>query len=216
MDWDFPPRVWRVAVPGGRSADSQAKGLAAEGTPGGKAGGFLRELIIPVEGRFGHCFWSPGGRELVVTTYDTMQSDRKSWRVSADGNTSRLLPIPATEMVHDWSPDGLWLVTSSARLKPGETKKRPLAREECYVMHLDGTAERHVGPTLAKAEETKGTTLTVLPRFSPNGRTLLFGEADLEPGEGKGFRITNSRLMLQSLAGGLPGDFSSTKTGPVP
>ncbi len=159
-------------------------------------------LIIPVAGRFGRCFWSPGGRELVVTTYDTMQSGRQTWRVSADGKKSRKLPISATELVNDWSHDGIWLVTSSARLKPGEAR-RPLAREDCYVMHLDGTSERHVGPTLAKAEETKGTTMTVLPRFSPDGRSLLWGEADLEPGEeGKGVRLSNSRLMLQSLGGG--------------
>ncbi len=161
-------------------------------------------LIIPVEGRFGRCFWSRDGRELVVTAYDTLQSDRKSWRVSADGKRSRKLPLPATELVHDWSRDGLWLVTSSARLKPGETTRRPLAREELYVMHLDGTAERPIGPTLAKAEVRKGTTLTVLPQFSPDGRSLLWGEADLEPDEGKGTRTTHSRLMLQSLAGGTP------------
>jgi Tol biopolymer transport system component len=157
-----------------------------------------------MEGRFGRCFWSRDGREFVVTTYDTIQSDRTNWRVSADGKKSRELPIPATELVHDWSRDGLWLVTSSARLKPGETTRRPLAREELYVMHLDGTAEHHVGPTLAKAEVTKGTTLTVLPQFSPDGRTLLWGEADLGPSEGKGTSTTHRRLMLQSLAGGPP------------
>ena len=123
--------------------------------------------------------------------------------VSARGKISRKLPIPATELVRDWSPDGQWLVTSSARHKAGEAR-RPPTREASYLMHLDGTSIRMVGPAVAKAEDTRGAMLMSPPWFSPDGRFLFWGESTFEPGEGKGVRMTNQRLMMRAVARGTP------------
>ena len=79
-------------------------------------------IKVPFDGILGHCYWSRDGRELVVSMLSVVKEERtyQTWRVSADGLKTVKLPIPATEFVHDWSRDGRWLVTTSARHVPGE------------------------------------------------------------------------------------------------
>jgi hypothetical protein len=38
-----------------------------------------------------------------------------TWRLDADGHHPIKLPIPETEWVEDWSPDGQWFVAGSVR-----------------------------------------------------------------------------------------------------
>lgn len=111
--------------------------------------------------------WSPDSKQLLVTKGLTPSgfSDKpvihlhETWRLNADGSGAAKTPIPASEEVDDWSPDGQWVVTVSDRQEP----KFP--GYQLYVMHPDGSGERLI---------SDGTGLNVYPRFSPDGRQVAY------------------------------------------
>ena len=66
------------------------------------------------------------------------ESRGENWRFNADGSGATKLPIPDTDEVDDWSPDGRWLVTVSDRHPPHGSGY------QLYVMRPDGTEQRRL------------------------------------------------------------------------
>jgi beta-lactamase regulating signal transducer with metallopeptidase domain/Tol biopolymer transport system component len=117
----------------------------------------------------GRPIWSPDGKHLVATKQEDLdkdnEKDRKTpawrmetWRIDADGSNPVKLPIPDTDSVDDWSPDGQWFITCSDRHPPYGHGY------QLYLMKTDGTRQRRL---------TEGG-LNVYARFSPDGRKVLF------------------------------------------
>jgi Tol biopolymer transport system component/beta-lactamase regulating signal transducer with metallopeptidase domain len=122
-----------------------------------------------ISDKSGRPIWSPDGKHLVATKQESLdkdnEKDRKTpawrdetWRIDADGSNPIKLPIPATDSVEDWSPDGQWFLTCSDRHPPYGHGY------QLYLMKTDGTQERRL---------TKGG-LNVFARFSPDGKKILF------------------------------------------
>jgi Tol biopolymer transport system component len=113
----------------------------------------------------GRPIWSPDGKQLIVAV--VMSGLRTvpggtlymTSKIDTDGSHPVILPIPDTDLVTDWSPDGRWLVAYS--LIPG--KERELAFEN-VIMHPDGTGRRRLpGPGVG-----------VYPRFSPDSKRIAY------------------------------------------
>lgn len=104
--------------------------------------------------------WSPDGSQLIVARWSWDEEEdepiRGNWRLNVDGTGATELPIPETDSVHDWSPDGQWLVTVSDRHPPHGRGY------QLYLMRPDGTDERRL---------TEGG-LNSWPRFSPDGQRI--------------------------------------------
>jgi dipeptidyl aminopeptidase/acylaminoacyl peptidase len=117
------------------------------------------KLIDPT----GNICWSPRGDRLIVSEWNDQpgKGDREytCWLVNADGSGLRMLTIPATDEVDDWSPDGDWLLTVSSRQAPGDPGY------QLYVMRLDGSGERRIS-------DGQGT--NVYARFSPDGKHIAY------------------------------------------
>jgi Tol biopolymer transport system component len=115
-------------------------------------------------------FWSPDGEQVVFLE---RKPDRTAavWRMNAGGTGRVALPIPATEIVLDWSRDGEWFVSSSSR--PLEDGSRPASMKgPVYLMHPDGSGERRL---LGSGR------MRLHPRFSPDSRKVLYTDgADLQ------------------------------------
>lgn len=107
-------------------------------------------------------FWSPDGKRVVVERRPGRTAG--VWRMNADGTGRVALPIPATEMVLDWSRDGEWFVSSSSR--PLEDGSRPAPMKgPVYIMHPDGTGERRL---------LDAGTIRMSLCFSPDSRQVLY------------------------------------------
>lgn len=115
----------------------------------------------------GRAVWSADGKHIVATKTDRLSADGKvvlgrpgeppvaslkceTWRIDADGSNPIKLPIPDTDSVQDWSPDGKWFLIHSDRQPRG-----------VYVIKTDGTERR----ILSKGYGA---------RFSPDGRKILY------------------------------------------
>lgn len=118
---------------------------------------------LQVAGFGGVVSWSPDGKQLVVSRSLSKPQDDDSrsenWRLNVDGSSPTRLPIPATDEIDDWSPDGRWFVTVSDRHPPHGSGY------QIYVMHPDGTNQRRL---------TEGRGLNVYPRFSPDSRRIVY------------------------------------------
>jgi beta-lactamase regulating signal transducer with metallopeptidase domain len=122
-----------------------------------------------ISDKSGRPIWSPDGKHLVATRQENLdkdnEKDRKTpawrdetWRVDADGGNPVKLPIPDTDSVEDWSPDGQWFITCSDRHPPYGHGY------QLYLMKTDGTGQRRL---------TEGG-LNVYARFSPDGKKIVF------------------------------------------
>jgi len=113
--------------------------------------------------------WSPDGKQLVTTNQELLpeEKDKKrtkpawkdeSWKIDADGGNPVKLPIPDTDSIDDWSPDGKWFVTCSDR-------HAPYGRGyQIYIMKSDGSEQRRL---------TQGG-LNCYARFSPDGKQVAY------------------------------------------
>jgi beta-lactamase regulating signal transducer with metallopeptidase domain/Tol biopolymer transport system component len=123
-----------------------------------------------ISDKSGRPVWSGDGKYLVATKQELIEkeTDKKprtspawkdeTWRFDADGRNPIKLPIPDTDSVEDWSPDGQWFLTCSDRHAPFGSGY------QLYLMKTDGTAQRRL---------TQGG-LNVYSRFSPDGKRILF------------------------------------------
>jgi dipeptidyl aminopeptidase/acylaminoacyl peptidase len=114
-----------------------------------------------ISDRIGELIWSPDGKRLVsskVEWPDRSHMKAETWRIDADGSNPVRLPIPDTDSVQDWSPDGQWLVTCSDRHPPHGRGY------QLYVMKTDGSQQRRL---------TEGG-LNCNARFAPDGRKILY------------------------------------------
>ncbi len=102
--------------------------------------------------------WSPDGKKFAFS-YKQFgvggpYGRGQTWLVEVDGGGRTRLPIPATDGVRDWSPDGEWLLTSCIRSTSDQ--------RQMYLTRRDGTGRRKLATDGACTEA----------RFSPDGRQL--------------------------------------------
>jgi Tol biopolymer transport system component len=112
----------------------------------------------------GNAFWSSDGKRLMVPVpkgeeAGTKLSRMEAWIINADATEPKKLPIPESEQVDDWSPDGSWILTGSRRDKG--------VSYQLYRMRLDGTDARRLTTT------GKGV-LNLDGRISPDGRSIAY------------------------------------------
>jgi RNA polymerase sigma factor (sigma-70 family) len=111
--------------------------------------------------------WSPDGKQIVVAGGKQTQGkwQVENWLMNADGSKPTRLPIPEEDHVHDWSPDGKWLVTVSDRdrIRINRTSYINYGYQ-LYLMKPDGSEQRRL---------TEGG-INLQPRFSPDGKRLLY------------------------------------------
>ncbi len=103
--------------------------------------------------------WSPDGTHFVATVFSKNDKGGRiteTWLIRLDGTTRSRMDIPPTDSVHDWSPDGKWLVTVSWRDKK--------ENYQLYRMQRDGTRQQRI---------TKNGR-NLFPRFSPDSKRILF------------------------------------------
>jgi len=113
-----------------------------------------------ISDRSGIPIWSGDGNHIVATKQEA-KNDRwhdETWRINADGSNPIKLPIPDTDAVEDWSPDGKWFVTCSDRHPPHGRGY------QIYIMKTDGSEQRRL---------TKDG-LNVRARFSPDSRKIVY------------------------------------------
>jgi len=109
----------------------------------------------------GQPIWSPDGSQIVCSQGEKLAEGGWSvttWRINVSGSGQTRLPIPDTDFVKDWSPDGKWLVTSSDRHPP---RGRGY---QLYLMRPDGTDQRRLTQD----------GLNVHPRFSPDSQQIVY------------------------------------------
>ena len=122
-----------------------------------------------ISDKSGRPIWSPDGKHLVATKQELLPNEGnkprtapawkdETWRIDASGGNPVKLPIPDTDGVDDWSPDGQWFLTCSDR-------HPPFGRGyQLYLMKTDGTEQKRL---------TQGG-LNCYGRFSPDGRKVLY------------------------------------------
>jgi Tol biopolymer transport system component len=114
--------------------------------------------------KLGPPIWSPDGKQILATTIKERDRKKRTFifetvRINADGSGAAVpVPIPATDIVADWSSDGKRVVTASKGSRPDGR------RYQIFVMSLDGTGERRL------TQKNLGTK----PRFSPDGKRVAY------------------------------------------
>ena len=154
--------------------------------------GAIRELsAVP-----GRPIWSADGKRLVVVVGKgdvpgTNMPNHETWMLGADDSGPRKLPIPETDQVDDWSPDGSWFLAGSHR-DPG-------VGYQIYRIRPDGSEPRRLTAT------GKGI-LNLDGRISPDGRRVAYWRVgDAQAGvwvmDADG---TNPRRLFETTADELP------------
>jgi hypothetical protein len=164
-----------------------------------------RGEIRKLSGLGGNPIWSPDDQRLLIAVGTgnvpgTMIPKHVTWLVNADGSEPTKLPIPDTEQVDDWSPDGSWLLTCSHRDQD--------VGYQVYRMRLDGSDARRL------TASGKGV-LNLDGRISPNGRQIAYWRTgDRQSGiwvmDADG---SNPRRILEATADAIPGGPSWSPDG---
>lgn len=124
--------------------------------------------------RSGNVMWSGDGKQIVISAR-IGRGKHETYRVNSDGSGLTKLPIPETELVTDWSRDGIWL----ASWNPVRTTR------EIHILltHPDGTAAHEI-----VNEEGAGGNF----RISQDGREVVFAIS-----QGRGRKTDPFRLGRQ-------------------
>ncbi len=120
--------------------------------------------------------WSPDGKELAVTDYDTgnpaAQQAFVATHAVVEVATKKATPLllPKGNVVLDWSRDGKQFLTAQVQTKAGQWTNHRM-----YLFSREGKELQALGPPRA----------TILyGRFSPDGRQVLgLGEGASKPGD---------------------------------
>jgi Tol biopolymer transport system component len=137
----------------------------------GIAGGGEPVRVLDLEGTTAGSppVWSPDSKQIIISLGTYVKDGPwafKTVRVNADGTGKAELGIPSEDGVHDWSADGQWLLTASSR--------NARIGWQLYVMRPDGSGLRQL---------TEGGN-PFYPRFSPDGRRLLYADGTTEERRG--------------------------------
>jgi Tol biopolymer transport system component len=105
--------------------------------------------------------WSPDGSRIVISLAEQSGAPLvfRTAEIRADGSGLKDLKLPPEDQVHDWSPDGRWLLTTSSRDAGGW---------RLYLVSLDGGERRRLSDRAG----------LYYPRFSPDGRRILCTASD--------------------------------------
>lgn len=133
---------------------------------------------VPAAAGFKPVLWSSDGRQIVVSLPSAEGDYAKfeTWRFAADGTGKTKLPIPSTEFVFDWSPDGQWLLTQSARPPRNDSAVTSVFKRPCYLMRPDGSDERLLLPAPGADGLPPDVRGTRGHRFAPDGRNVMYTE----------------------------------------
>jgi Tol biopolymer transport system component len=131
----------------------------------------------------GWAVWKPGGAKLAFESNRT-DSDPDDPNVINDIFTmnpdgSGVVKLTHSEDFSDaagWSPDG-------SKIAFGSDRRNGADRQEIYVMDADGSNVRRVSTLPEKAE------FDTAPRFSPDGRRLVFTRYIIDPGRAALFTV---------------------------
>ncbi len=118
--------------------------------------------------------WSSDGRLIAYDAFDPVQPvfSTSIWVMRADGTHQRRLTSDGFDVEPDFSPDGRRIVF--ARIIEDLPVDSP---EAIYVVNTDGTGLHAITPPIPGLEH---------PRWSPNGKTIVFdiGPEGYAPGAG--------------------------------
>ena len=108
--------------------------------------------------------WSPDGNQIAFASYRADHEKKEIYVMDADGsNQRRLTHHPGSDSYPDWSPDGNQIAFTSNR---NADEKHRL---NIFVMDADGGNIRQVTNTFFAQR----------PRWSPNGKWILFMEGEI-------------------------------------
>ncbi len=136
--------------------------------------------------KVGQPCWSPDGKTILVSKVSP-EGKSETWRVAADGSREERVPIPSTERLVDWSPDGQWVLSFTF----GQGPERPF-----FLMHPDGTGRRPLVPVSNPLPEFGGRLWWSSPRFSPDGRKVLFDHEVYLEGARPSVILSTALLLL--------------------
>jgi Tol biopolymer transport system component/DNA-binding winged helix-turn-helix (wHTH) protein len=129
--------------------------------------------------------WSPDGHALAYTSDRGGNAD--IWVQRLDDSTPfRVTSSPAQESQPAWSPNGDWLAFRSER-----------NGGSLYAIQLNGGGERQLAP------------FGYQPRWSPDGRRILFSSSSLRPGAPGLFVTAISGGPPTRVLGGLTAEFQT-------
>lgn len=133
---------------------------------------------VPAIAGFKLGMWSSDGRQVLVSVpaKERDYANFEAWRFAADGRDKTKLPIASSEFVIDWSPDGQWLLTQSARAPWNDSALTSLFKRPCYVMRPDGSDERLLVPAPGADGLPRDVRATRGHRFAPDGRSIVYLE----------------------------------------
>lgn len=110
--------------------------------------------------------WSPNGDRIAFCTASTVKEETALWTIHPDGTGLKQIVSPKLGgITAQWSPDGDWIATTT----------QDGMDNEIAVVAADGTG-------LRKLTTGNDGWISILPRWSPNGESLIFQRKHTRPG----------------------------------
>ncbi|MDR3622712.1 MAG: hypothetical protein P4L85_25390 [Paludisphaera borealis] len=126
--------------------------------------------------------WSPDGRRLAaIRDTDPNTPGRENLILDVETGHEQRLPIPETDAVEDWSPDGATLIVMAANVDKvfEHPTKGAYPLRQIYLMHPDGTGRapltsRPLADNLDARFSPDGSRVTYFQRRHPDNLVLHF------------------------------------------
>ena len=164
--------------------------------------------------------WSGDGRRIIAAVWPNPGELNRfdTWTLDPDGSNRVKLPIADTEQVWDWSPDGQWLLTRSARRGPNDVVPRFFLERPAYLFHPDGSGELLLVPGNYDSPEVMPRARSWWYRFSPDSRRISYVAQSANLGQRP--PMTAGELWVVSVDGNgrrriLQGNFARSPTSAV-